>query len=223
MNILFFGRKSDPYSIKLSKILKKKHSVKIIWSDGKKNKVDFKIKEIFDCIICFRSNYILTGNIIKKAKFAAINFHPGPPKYRGIGCTNLALLNNVKTYGSTAHLINTKIDAGKILDVSKFKVSTSDDLKAVLKKTHKIMFYQAKKILMKILSDKKNLKKFLQKNQNIKWSKNLMTRKKLDDLYKIKLPISEKSFLNKVRALQFKHFRLIINTKKGDFIINQND
>ena len=135
----------------------------------------------------------------------------------------MALLNNVKTYGSTAHLINTKIDAGKILDVSKFKVSTSDDLKAVLKKTHKIMFYQAKKILMKILSDKKNLKKFLQKNQNIKWSKNLMTRKKLDDLYKIKLPISEKSFLNKVRALQFKHFRLIINTKKGDFIINQND
>ena len=116
MKILFFGRYLDPYSLQLLKFLKKNAYTKVIWSDGKKNKINFKITGIFDYIICFRSNYILNNKIINKAKIAPINFHPGTPKYRGIGCTNVALLDNVKEYGSTAHLINRKIDSGKIIN-----------------------------------------------------------------------------------------------------------
>ena len=52
----------------------------------------------------------------------AINFHPGPPNYRGIGCLNFALLSNEKYYGVTAHIINEKIDNGKILSFKKFRL-----------------------------------------------------------------------------------------------------
>ena len=47
----------------------------------------------------------------------AINFHPGPPEYRGVGCVNYAFFDNVKSYGCTAHRINQKIDNGPIIDV----------------------------------------------------------------------------------------------------------
>ena len=51
------------------------------------------------------------------AKIAAINLHPGSPKYRGIGCLNYALYNKEKKFGFTIHLISKKIDCGKILNV----------------------------------------------------------------------------------------------------------
>ena len=75
-----FGRKSDKLSIKLAKILKKKHSIKEIWSDGKTNKINFKISGTFDFIICFSKQLYFKRPNFKKAKIAAINFQ-GIPKY----------------------------------------------------------------------------------------------------------------------------------------------
>jgi len=220
MKILFFGRKSNKLSIKLAKILKKKHSIKEIWSDGKTNKINFKVSGTFDFIICFRSNYILKDPILKKAKIAAINFHPGIPKYRGIGCANLALLDNSKFYGSTAHLIDNKIDSGQILDVRKFKIKKRDDLKTLLEKTHKIMFTQSIFVLKKVLSNVDNLRFLIRQNKKIKWSKYLMTRKKLDKLYEIKFPVTKADFAKKIRSLQFKEYRLFIKMNKKKFFIN---
>ena len=88
-------------------------------------------KQKFDYIFCFRSFYILKKKDINKTKIAAINFHPGTPEYRGIGCINFAIYNNEKFYGSTAHLIDEKIDNGKILDVRKFQIRKKDNLKFV--------------------------------------------------------------------------------------------
>ena len=76
----------------------------------------------FDYIISYRSPIILKNKDISKASIAAINLHPGPPKYRGIGCLNYALYNNEKKYGFTIHLINKKIDFGEILYVKNFPV-----------------------------------------------------------------------------------------------------
>ena len=80
-----------------------------------------KIKDKnFDYIICFRSFFLIKKKLLEKAKIASINFHPGPPAYRGIGCINFALLNGEKKFGTTAHLIDDKIDHGKILDIKHF-------------------------------------------------------------------------------------------------------
>ena len=102
---------------------------------------DFKNKKIInnfrvDYIFCFRSFYILKGDLIKKTRIAAINFHPGPPEYRGIGCINYALYDNSKFYGCTSHVINKKIDDGKILDVRRFRIKKTDTVESCLKKTY---------------------------------------------------------------------------------------
>lgn len=209
MNILYFGRKSDKYSLNLYNFLcKKNNKVKVIWSDGKKSKIDFSVNKKYDLIICFRSSYILKKKHINLARIAAINFHPGTPKYRGIGCVNLALLNKDNQYGSTAHLINQKIDKGKIIDVKYFKILQNDNVNKVLNKTHKIMYRQFKDLINLIIKDPKIIKSLIYLNRKKKWSNKLMTRKQLNKLYEINYNIKNLDLKNTIRALNYKNFKL---------------
>lgn len=68
---------------------------------------------------------------------AAINFHPAPPEYPGSGCINFALYDNAQEYGVTAHLMNEKIDNGRILEVRRFPIGKLDDLESLLSRTHR--------------------------------------------------------------------------------------
>ena len=65
---------------------------KIIKNNLKKIKIKLEnLKNNYiDYLFSYRSHLILSKKIIDKIKIAAINFHPGTPKYRGIGCTNFA-------------------------------------------------------------------------------------------------------------------------------------
>lgn len=177
--------------------------------------------------------FILKKNIIDKAKFAAINFHPGTPKYRGIGCINYALYNNEKNYGSTAHLINEKIDSGSIIDVKNFKITKKMNLDNCLKKTHKIMYKQAMQILKKLKKSngEKELKTLIKKNKNIKWSKKIKNRKNLDLFYNINLSYSKSKIEKKIKATYIKNFYPFVEVeneryylvKKRDLILKKNE
>ena len=48
-------------------------------------------------------------------------------------------------YGTTAHIIDEKIDNGKIIDVELFKINKSYNLEKLLNHTHKVMLQQSKK------------------------------------------------------------------------------
>ena len=122
--IFFFGKANDIYSKKISSFLKKKFKrVSIFYSSSYGQKINKKISTWRgDYIICFRSYLILPIKVIKNAKIAAVNFHPGPPKYRGVGCLNYAMYNKERKYGVTAHLISRQIDKGKILMVKRFRI-----------------------------------------------------------------------------------------------------
>lgn len=89
-----------------------------------------------DYIFCFRSHLILRKPMIEAASVAAINFHPAPPEYPGSGCLNFALYENADTYGVTAHLMNEKIDNGRILAVDRFPIEPDDTVDTLLPRTH---------------------------------------------------------------------------------------
>ena len=208
--ILFLGRKNCNYSLKLEKFLKN-YSTNLISISSKKigDKINYKkIKnKKIDFIICFRSFILVKKNLIKKTKIAAINFHPGTPKYRGIGCINFAIFNGEKKYGTTTHLIDEKIDHGTIINVKYFKFNKKHNLKDCLDKTHKNMFLQSKKILTQIFNNQNNLKKFIKINKHQKWSKKLFKRKDLDNLYKIKSKLSKTKIELLKRATIYKNFK----------------
>ena len=109
--ILFFGKKNCMTSKKMHEILKLNFTniIRINIDQNNKKKCIEKLKNWRgDYIFSFRSKYIVPKEILKKTKIAAINFHPGPPNYRGIGCVNFSILNNEKFYGLTCHLMSKK-------------------------------------------------------------------------------------------------------------------
>ena len=64
-----------------------------------------------------------------------INFYPGPSEYPGIGCFNFALYNSASCFGATAHLMEEKVDSGKIIGVNRFKIWGNENVRFISKKT----------------------------------------------------------------------------------------
>ncbi len=215
------GRSKCPYSKKIRNLLKKK-SKKLYYLESKRigEKINNEyLKLNYDYIFCFRSFYILKKNILKKVKKAAINFHPGPPEYPATGCVNYAVYENSKFYGCTAHLINEKVDNGKIIDVKKFSINRKDNILKILNKTYKVMSSQAISLINQIKINPNFIENQIEKNKKIKWSNNIKKIKDLDKFYIINKNIKKKDFLNKIRATDTPKFKPYIKLYGKKFIL----
>jgi len=219
--VLFMGRSGCFHSKKIRKLLQK-NSKKFYYFESNKigEKIDKKyLKLNYDYIFCFRSFYILKKNILKKVNKAAINFHPGPPEYRGTGCVNFALYENSRFYGCTAHLINEKVDNGKIIDVKKFSINKKNSISEVLTKTYKIMFSLAISTIKNIKKNPDFVENQILRNKNMKWSNKIKKFKDLDNFYQINIDIKKNDFLNKIRATDTPKFKPYIKLYGKKFIL----
>ena len=156
--IKFSKSKKSPISIKLiisnnfkAKGLKYAKIFKI-----KKKVLNFKNKKLSENkllsllkknnieIICLAGFMkILSKHFIKKFKGKILNIHPSLlPKYKGLNTHKRALNNKEKYSGCTVHLVNSKLDSGKIILQKKVKITkneTKDSLaKKILVQEHKI-------------------------------------------------------------------------------------
>ena len=187
MKIFYIGRYKEKYSLQLLRVLRKFYkNVDVRWSRNKFQRIHVPIKK-YHLIISFRNYYIFRKQELKLAKLAAINFHPSLPKYRGAGCSNLAIFNNDKYFGCTAHLMEPKIDYGKIINIKKFKIRKNITLQQLIEKTKYNQFIQAKQILKKISKNPNSLLSMIKKNKNIKWSKKIANSQYLDKLYNVNI------------------------------------
>ncbi len=141
----------------------------------------------YDICVSYMSPWVIPGDFLSGISGFSINFHPGTPKYRGIGCTNFAIYNNERKYGVTAHLMVPNIDSGKIIDVKYFRILPGDSLLDVTKKCYQYILMQFYDIF-----------KYYFKHARLplsheKWSRHLYTRAELDRLCRItpKMPLSE--------------------------------
>ena len=74
----------------------------------KKNNVDLI------CLAGFMK--ILSGSFIRKFNKPILNIHPSLlPKYKGLNTHNRAIQNKDKYSGATVHIVNEKLDSGKII------------------------------------------------------------------------------------------------------------
>ena len=98
-----------------------------------------KIK--FLCLAGFMK--IFSKKIINNYKNRILNIHPSLlPKYKGLNTHKRVLKNKEKFTGCTVHLVNTKLDSGKIILQKKTlidKNETENSLRTkILKQEHKI-------------------------------------------------------------------------------------
>jgi len=219
-SILFFSRKNCEYSTKLKKKLQKlTHRLYHIESHNLKDVLNKKLlpKKI-DYIICFRSYYILDLETINRARYAAINFHPSLPKHRGVGGVNYALYENDKYYGSTAHIIDHKIDNGDIIDVKKIKISKIDNLNSLLKKCHSNMFNQASSIVRQLKENDTYLKNKIKKSKKYKWGK-YRNLKELNDFYEINKDVTNQALKKKIKSTMVNDYSPYINLYGNRFYL----
>lgn len=169
MKFLFIADKSF-WSIRAGNYLTKsvKSCEKVYWE--KNDAFPTVVKQWQgDYIISFKSDLILSEQILNNAAKGKINFHPSPPKYRGVEGYHWALLNKDDFFGTTCHHMIKKVDAGPIIEVSYFPILPTDDYKSLRYKAGKNSFIMFTNIL-KILLKNKPLKK-----SNEVWGEKLYT------------------------------------------------
>ncbi len=106
---------------------KKKVSEKKILKDLKSN--DIKLI----CLAGFMK--ILSKDFIRKFKGKILNIHPSLlPKYKGLNTHHRAIQNKEKYSGCTVHLVNSKLDSGKIILQKKVKLSKKETPSSLRKK-----------------------------------------------------------------------------------------
>ena len=121
--------------------LSKKHNIKSKVFNFSKNQItENKILKILKLekikLICLAGFMkILSKKFIKNFKGKILNIHPSLlPKYKGLNTHKKALSNNEKFSGCTVHLVNSKIDSGKIILQKRVRISKEDTVKKLQKK-----------------------------------------------------------------------------------------
>ena len=122
---------------------KKKISEKKILKDLKSN--DIKLI----CLAGFMK--ILSKDFIRNFKGKILNIHPSLlPKYKGLNTHYRAIQNKEKYSGCTVHLVNSKLDSGKIILQKKVKLSKEETPSSLQKKILKYEHILYPKAISKI-------------------------------------------------------------------------
>ena len=100
------------------------------------NKIFFDLKKNNINLICLAGFMkVLSKNFIKKFKGKILNIHPSLlPKYKGLNTHKRVIENNEKFSGCTVHLVNSKLDSGKIILQKKIRVKKNETQKSLSKK-----------------------------------------------------------------------------------------
>jgi methionyl-tRNA formyltransferase len=129
-NVLYITECSPWGQMGYEKVASAFRSVRpIFWSPGMP-KPDLSDWE-GDLIISFKSDLILSREILSRAKKEALNFHPSPPKYRGLGGYWWALHNGDDVFGVTCHHMNERIDHGDIIATDSFSILPGETVESL--------------------------------------------------------------------------------------------
>ena len=116
--------------MKIYDFTNKKKAEFLILKDLKKNRIDLI------CLAGFMK--ILSPDFIKKFKGKILNIHPSLlPKYKGLNTHARAIKNKDKYSGCTVHLVNAKLDSGKIILQKKIKIFKKDTVYKLKKRVQK--------------------------------------------------------------------------------------
>ncbi len=204
-SILFIGKRNmagagDAYCERAEKFIKKYfREYQIIagkWGEPYPKKIGLWKG---DYIISYLSPWIIKKSILKRAKIASINFHPGPPEYPGTGCFNFALYNNEKKYGVTCHIMEPKVDIGNIIKIRRFNISLKDNVDTLSSKSYIELYKLFQESIKYLFNHNFELPK-----SNFKWKRKPFKRTQLNELSTLKISMSKKEIFKRIRCTYLK-------------------
>jgi len=197
-SVLFIGKKNDFYC---------KQAIEFVKAHFPQNDIILgKRNEIFpeeikwwegDYIISYLSPWIVPEYLLNKAKKASINFHPGPPEYPGIGCTNFAIYDNSDSYGITCHHMNSQVDTGNIISVKRFPIFAGDSVFSLTQRCYGYIIQLFYEVSSQILAGDD-----LSQSDEC-WKRKPYKRSDLQELCRITPNMSAEEIGRRVRAVTF--------------------
>jgi methionyl-tRNA formyltransferase len=160
-----------------------------------------------DYIISYLSRWVLPEYLLKRARIAAINFHPASPNYPGIGCNNFALYEGAGEFGVTCHHMATRVDTGAIIAVKRFPIFQTDDVASLLARTYEYQLGLFYEILNLIL-----LARCLPVSGE-RWTRKPFTRREFNELQRITPEMSKEEIAKRIRATSFDRWQPTIEVQ----------
>ena len=169
-NLIQFGlKKNSP--IKIEYVISNNFKAKGL-NFAKRYKINFKVyqfnnqdkteKQILNYLKKNRINLIclagfmkiLSSKFIKRYKFHILNIHPSLlPKYKGLNTHERVIKGNESFTGCTVHLVNAKLDSGRIILQKKIRIYKNDTPKKLAKRVLKHEHIIYPKAITKLLAN----------------------------------------------------------------------
>jgi hypothetical protein len=201
-SVLFLGKRGDEHCSKALEFVRKHFTVVSAhlgeWGDALPEDVG---RWKGDYIISYLSRWIVSEQLIRQAKVAAINFHPASPDYPGIGCNNFALYEDAEEYGVTCHHMSAKVDTGNIIAVKRFPVFPTDDVSSLLARTYEFQLELFYEVVGHMLRDEP-----LPSSEE-RWTRKPFSREAFNELSVIKPTMAAEEVEKRVRATSYGVFQ----------------
>jgi methionyl-tRNA formyltransferase len=197
--ILFLSKKDNPFAERAANFIRKDFHHTLIFTGDRHDKLPAEVLNWEgDLLISFIGSWIIPDTLLKKASYAAINFHPGSPEYPGTGCTNFAIYNGEKEYGVTCHYMGARVDTGNIIGVKRFPVEKEDTVYSVTQQCYSLietMFYE----IMDCILQGNPLPASAEQ-----WKRKPYTRKELNELCYISPDMTEEEVERRIKATTYR-------------------
>ncbi len=218
MKILFVGKKFDKYAEEASDYLLRAFPESEIFFVSRGDKIPEKIINWSgDYVFSYLSPWIIPKKILQSAERHCINWHPGPPEYPGIGCTNFAIYNREKFFGITCHHMLEKVDTGSIIEVRRFPVLDTDSVYSITQKCYSSIICSFYDIVDTIRAGKKIPK------SDLVWTKKPYTRKELNSLSKIDLNMTIEESERRIKATTYDKPWAFVEVNGRKYVLENNE
>ena len=198
MKVLFIGKEGDSYSKTAADFIQLHFKNSVVIFSKRTDPFPLYLQQWEgDLIISYLAQWILPDSILQKARKAAINFHPGPPEYPGIGCTNFAVYNKEKEFGITCHHMLAKVDSGSIIEVRRFPVFENDTVYSITQRCYTEILH----LFYKLISDVLTNQPLPQSNE--RWTRKPYTRKQLNELCELKTGMDKDEIDLRIKATTY--------------------
>ncbi|MEO5782346.1 MAG: formyltransferase family protein [Ginsengibacter sp.] len=200
LTILFIGKAGDFFSRQAAEfILVHYPSAKIVYSTRQQPFPQELLNWKGDLIISYLSQWIIPKTLLQNAALAALNFHPGPPQYPGIGCTNFAIYNRENEFGVTCHHMASKVDTGEIVAVNRFPVYESDTVYSITQRCYNHILNLFYDIISRLMTGEKI------PASDETWQRKPYLRKQLDELCRLTPDMDVKEIERRIKATDYLH------------------
>ena len=198
MKVLFIGKEGDSFSKTAAEFLQLHFKESVIVFSKRADPFPIYLHEWEgDIIISYLAQWIIPDSLLQKAKRAAINFHPGPPEYPGIGCTNFAIYNKEKEFGITCHHMMAKVDSGSIIEVRRFPVFENDTVYSITQRCYTEILHLFYKLISDLLRGESLPKSYES------WTRKPYTRKQLNELCELKPGMNKEEIDLRIKATTY--------------------